>query len=331
MSALRRVVDPFMAGIVGMMILGLILPIPEPAVEPIKRISDVGIFILFLLYGARMSTIEVLRGMKNVKLQGTVLVATFVVFPIVGIILQKLTTPLLGASLAAGMLYVSLLPSTVQSSVAFVSVARGNVAGAIVAATVSNVAGMFITPLFVLWFMGATGSVGTDSLVSILTLLLLPFILGQIAQRWVGDWLRKHKNITTLWDRVTILIIVFVAVVTATAAGVWDNVSVWTVVLVGVISALFVVVMLLATWYGGKALGLNTEDRIALLMCGSKKSMATGLPMASVLFAPAVAGVIAVPLIIFHQLQLMICAWLARVLAGRPDVPTPTPGARMRT
>ena len=308
-----------------MMILGLILPIPEPAVAPIKRISDVGIFILFLLYGARMSTAQVLRGMKNIKLQGAVLAATFVVFPIIGFVLQKLTTPLLGAGLAAGLLYVSLLPSTVQSSVAFVSVARGNVAGAIVAATVSNVAGMFITPLFVLWFMGATGSVGTDSLISILTLLLLPFIIGQVIQRWVGDWLREHKKITTIWDRVTILIIVFVAVVTATAAGVWDNVSVWTIVLVGVVSAIFVVIMLLVTWYGGKALGLSTDDKIALLMCGSKKSMATGLPMASVLFAPAVAGVIAVPLIIFHQLQLMICAWLAKVLAARAESEATSP------
>lgn len=317
MNALRRVIDPFMAGIVGMMILGLILPIPESAVAPIKSISNVGIFILFLLYGARLSTLEVLRGMKNFKLQGAVLLATFLVFPVLGLALQQLTAPFLGAGLAAGLLYVSLLPSTVQSSVAFVAVARGNVPGAIVAATVSNVAGMFITPIFVLWFMGATGSVGTDSLISILTLLLLPFIIGQIIQRWVGDWLRKHKSLTTMWDRVTILMIVFVAVVTATSAGVWSNVSILNIILVAVISVIFVGIMLLATWFGGKALGLSLEDRIALLMCGSKKSMATGLPMASVLFAPAVAGVIAVPLIIFHQLQLMMCAWLARVLAAR--------------
>ncbi|MPV49029.1 bile acid:sodium symporter [Pseudactinotalea sp. HY160] len=319
MSILRRWADPFMVGIVGMMILGLVLPIPDGAVGPIQRVSDVGIFILFLLYGARLSTREVIDGMRNIRLQGSILAATFVVFPLFGWALHHATTSLLGPGLAAGLLYVSLLPSTVQSSVAFVSVARGNIAGAICAATVSNVAGMVLTPLLVLWLMGASGSVGAGGITEVLVLLLLPFVIGQIAQRWVGPWVRRHKRLTGMWDKLTILLIVFVAVVTATAAGVWTSVSGWSIVAVGGISIVFVALMLALTWWGGKLLGLDIPDRIALLMCGSKKSMATGLPMASVLFTPAVAGPIAVPLIIFHQLQLMICAWLARRLARRED------------
>src|SRR5690625_5106046 len=317
MKAVTRRVDPFMAGIIFMMVLGLVIPVPDNLVDPISRVSDAGIFILFFLYGARMSTVEVLHGMRNMRLQGAVLAATFIVFPVLGLLLEQLTAPLLGSGLAAGLLYVSLLPSTVQSSVAFTSVARGNVAGAIVAATVSNVAGMILTPLFVLWFMGATGSVGASGITEILLLLLLPFVIGQVTQRWLGDWLRRHKRLTMMWDRLTILLIVFVAVMTATSAGVWEGVSLMTLVAVGVISALFVGLMLAATWWGGQALGLNTEDRIALLMCGSKQSLATGLPMATVLFSAATAGLIAVPLIIFHQLQLMICAWLARRLGER--------------
>lgn len=308
-----------MVGIVAMMILGLVLPVPDAAVVPIQRVSDVGIFILFLLYGARLSTREVIDGMRNFRLQGAILAATFIVFPAVGVLLELLTEPMLGAGLAAGLLYVSLLPSTVQSSVAFVSVARGNIAGAICAATVSNVIGMVATPLLVLWLMGASGSVGAQGLTEVFVLLLLPFIIGQVAQRWIGDWVRRHRKLTGMWDKGTILVIVFVAVVTATAAGVWSSVSGWMIVAVGVISIAFVVLMLGLTWWGGRLLGLDVPDRIALLMCGSKKSMATGLPMASVLFTPAVAGPIAVPLIIFHQLQLMICAWLARRLAARGD------------
>lgn len=318
-STLRRWADPFMVGIIVMMILGLILPIPAAAVGPINMVSNVGIFILFLLYGSRLSAGEVIDGMKNFRLQGSILAATFVLFPLVGLLTQWLTAPFLGATLAAGLLYVSLLPSTVQSSIAFVSVARGNIAGAITAATVSNLVGMLATPLLVLWLMGASGSIGMSNMVGVLTLLLLPFVIGQILQRWTGDWVRRNKKLTGMWDKGTILAIVFVSVVSATEARVWGTVSGWMIAAIVGISVILVVVMLAATWWGGKAIGLDVGDRIALLMCGSKKSLATGLPMANVLFSAAVAGPIAVPLIVFHQLQLMICAWLARRLGSRPD------------
>lgn len=308
-----------MIGIVVMMILGLVLPIPGEAIGPIRMVSNVGIFVLFLLYGARLSSREVLDGMKNIRLQGSIILVTFVVFPLLGLLTQFLTAPLIGATLAAGLLYVTLLPSTVQSSVAFVSVARGNIAGAITAATVSNLIGMIATPVFVLWFMGATGSMGWSNIRDILLLLLLPFIIGQVAQGWVGDRVRRHKGLTGMWDKGTILAVVFVSVVSATQAGVWATVSGWMLVGVGVLSVILVGLVLALTWWGGRLMGLNTGDRIALLMCGSKKSMATGLPMANVLFSAAVVGPIVVPLIIFHQLQLMICAWIAQRLGARPD------------
>lgn len=318
-SALKRIADPFMIGIIAMMILGLVLPIPTGAVGPISQISNVGIFILFLLYGSRLSSREVLDGMKNFRLQGSIIAATFVVFPVLGLITQWLTGPFLGGNLAAGLLYVTLLPSTVQSSIAFVSVARGNVAGAITAATVSNLIGMIATPLLVLWFMGVSGSMGWGNIRDILLLLLLPFVIGQVFQRWTGAWVRRHKTLTSMWDKGTILAIVFVSVLAATDAGVWASVTGWMLLGVGAISVVLVGIVLALTWWGGKLIGLDLEDRIALLMCGSKKSMATGLPMANVLFPTAIAGPIAVPLIIFHQLQLMICAWLARRLGARPD------------
>lgn len=308
-----------MIGIVAMMILGLVLPIPSGAVGPISQVSNVGIFILFLLYGSRLSTREVVDGMKNFRLQGSIIAATFIAFPILGIVTEWVTAPFLGSTLAAGLLYVTLLPSTVQSSIAFVSVARGNIAGAITAATVSNLIGMLATPLLVLWLMGATGSMGWTNIRDILILLLLPFIIGQVAQKWTGDWVRRHKTLTGMWDKGTILAIVFVSVVSATDAGVWDTVSLGMILGVCVLSIILVAIVLALTWWGGKFIGLNVEDRIALLMCGSKKSMATGLPMANVLFPSSVAGPIAVPLIIFHQLQLMICAWLARRLGARPE------------
>lgn len=307
-----------MIGIVVMMILGLVLPLPDSALGPITQVSNGGIFVLFFLYGSRLSTGDVLEGMRNGRLQGAIFASTFLVFPALGLLTEFLSTPLLGSTLAAGLLYVTLLPSTVQSSIAFVSIARGNIAGAITAATVSNLIGMLATPLLVLWLMGASGSMGWTNIRDILILLLLPFIIGQVLHRWTGEWVRRHKKLTGLWDKGTILAVVFVSVLGATQAGVWSTVSWWMLVGVGVISVVLVVVMLAGTWWGGKVMGLDVEDRIALLMCGSKKSMATGLPMANVLFTATVVGPIVVPLIIFHQLQLMICAWLAQRLGARP-------------
>jgi solute carrier family 10 (sodium/bile acid cotransporter), member 7 len=321
---LSRWVDPFVVTLVLVMVLGLVVPVAPGAQRVVDVAADVAVTVLFLVYGMRLSTREVWAGLRNWRLQGGILAATYVVFPLLGLGVAWAITPLVGGPLAAGMLYLSLLPSTVQSSVAFTSVARGNVAGAICGATVSNVLGMVLTPLLVLWLMsdaqgGAAAGAGhgLGGLRTVLLQLLLPFVVGQLLQPWVGDRVRARRWLTLGVDRGTILIVVFSAVAAASAAGVWADVSGWAVVALLAVSGAFLAVMLGLTWWGGKALRLPVEDRVALLMCGSKKSLATGLPMASVLFPVAVAGVIAVPVIVFHQLQLVVCAVLARRLALR--------------
>ncbi|WP_264031841.1 bile acid:sodium symporter family protein [Cellulosimicrobium sp. SH8] len=325
-AVLSRWVDPFVVTLLVVLVLGLVVPVGPGAQRVVDAVADVAVTVLFLVYGMRLSTREVWAGLRNWRLQGGILAATYVVFPVLGLVTAWAIEPLVGAPLAAGVLYLSLLPSTVQSSVAFTSVARGNVAGAICGATVSNVAGMVVTPLLVLWLMsgpgGAAGgadgpSGGLGGLRTVLLQLLLPFVVGQLLQPWVGDWVRARRWLTLGVDRGTILVVVFGAVAAASSAGVWSSVSGWSIVALLVVSALVLAAMLALTWWGGAALRLSTEDRIALLMCGSKKSLATGLPMASVLFPVAVAGVVAVPVIVFHQLQLVVCAVLARRLALR--------------
>lgn len=318
MRALRAWVDPFVLALAATLLAGLVVPLPAPARAGVAVAADVAVVVLFLLYGARLSTREVLAGLRNVRLQGGILLATYAVYPLLGLALQAATGPALGPALTTGMLYLTLLPSTVQSSVAFTSVARGNVAGAICAATVSNVLGMVLTPLLVLALMGRSGSVGFGGLREVLLQLLLPFVVGQVVQPVVGARVRAHRGLTLAVDRGTILLVVLSAVTAATAAGVWAAVS-WQ--MLAALLALCVVLLtavLAATWWGGRALGLDGPDRIALLMCGSKKSLATGLPMAAVLFPGAVAATVAVPVIVYHQLQLMVGAVLARRLAARP-------------
>jgi solute carrier family 10 (sodium/bile acid cotransporter), member 7 len=314
---LRTWIDPFVLALLATLAFGLLVPLPETARHVISAAGDVAVTVLFLVYGMRLSTTEVLAGLRNVRLQGAILAATYVLFPLLGLLVHAVATPWLGTVLAAGLLYLALLPSTVQSSVAFTSIARGNVAGAICAATVSNVLGMFLTPLLVLWLMGRSGATGLGGLRDVLLQLLVPFLVGQLLQPFVGRWVRARPWLTRTVDRGTILLVVLGAVASATAGGVWAGVTWGMVAALLVLSAVLLAVVLAVNWYGGAALRLNTGDRIALLMCGSKKSLATGLPMAAVLFPPAAAATVAVPVIVFHQLQLVVCAVLARRLAQR--------------
>lgn len=330
-AVLSRWVDPFVVTLLVVLVLGLVVPVGEDAQRVVDVVADVAVTVLFLVYGMRLATREVWAGLRNWRLQGGILASTYVVFPLLGLVVAWAVAPVIGEGLAVGVLFLALLPSTVQSSVAFTSVARGNVAGAICGATVSNVLGMVVTPLLVLWLLsdasggaaGGTaagaveGSGGLGGLRTVLLQLLVPFVVGQLLQPWVGDWIRARRWLTLGVDRGTILVVVFGAVAAATSAGVWSSVSGWAIVALLGVSALLLAAMLAITWWGGAALRLSTEDRVALLMCGSKKSLATGLPMASVLFPVAVAGVVAVPVIVFHQLQLVVCAVLARRLALR--------------
>jgi sodium/bile acid cotransporter 7 len=267
----------------------------------------------------RLRTSEVIDALKNLRLQVSVVVATFVLFPILGVVLMPVMKPLLGATFAMGTLYLTLLPSTVQSSVSFTSIAGGNVAGAVSAATISNIAGMVFTPLLVMLIMGASTGVGWGSIVNVLTQLLIPFIIGQLLQPWAGDWVRGHRWLTKAVDRGTILIVVASGVAGATARGLWDEVTWSDAIALVIASAVILTIMMVTTWKAGHLLKLTRADNITLLMCGSKKSLATGLPMAAIIFPPHIVAAVTVPVIVFHQLQLMVAAVLARRLSMNTD------------
>lgn len=316
-----RWLDPLTAMILAVLVLGLLVPVPDGVGAVLDGVRTVAIVVLFFLYGARMPTREVVDGLRHFRLQGSLLAATYVLFPLLGLAVQLLPDAVLDPDLRRGLLYLSVLPSTVQSSVVMTSVARGNVAGAITGATISNVLGVLLTPLLVAVLLGATGA-GLDggAVGGILLQLLLPFVVGQCVQPWIGGWLRRHGHLTRVTDRTTILLVVFTSVSEAQSAGAWDDLTVGTLAVLLVVCAVVLAVMLAVTWRGGALLGLDRADRIALLMCGSKKSAATGLPMAAVLFAPAVAASVALPVIAFHQLQIVVTALLARRLArATPD------------
>jgi len=311
----RARLEPLVVLIVAALVLGLVLPAHGTVAVLLDRLVVVAVMVLFFLYGARLTTSQVLDGVRAWKLQGSMLAATYLVFPALGLAAQLLPDAVLAPSLRTGLLYLTLLPSTVQSSVVLTSIARGNVAGAVTGATVSNVLGIVVTPLLVVVLLGGQGVVGSGGVLRTLGMLLVPFLLGQVAGRWIGPWLRAHRRVTKVSDQSTIVLVAYVAVSAATVSGTWDEVTVVSLLGLLVVSAALLAIMLGLTWVAGGWWGMDRADRVALLMCGSKKSLATGLPMAAILLPATMAATVALPVVIFHQMQIIVCAALARRLA----------------
>jgi sodium/bile acid cotransporter 7 len=236
---------------------------------------------------------------------------TFAVFPALGLGIAAL--PGIDPALGIGILFLSLLPSTVQSSIAFTAMAKGNVAGAVCSAAFSNLAGIVVTPLLVaLLISGKTGGVSSEAVLTIALQLLLPFLIGHLLRPWIGGWVIRQKRLVTLVDRGSILLVVYTAFGAAVVEGLWRRVSPMDVGVIALVSAVLLAAVLIFSAMLGRWLGFDRADRIVLQLCGSKKSLATGVPMAGVLFPAAQVGAIILPLMLFHQIQLMVCAVLAR-------------------
>lgn len=313
--------DPFLLGIFAVAALASLFPATGTAEDVLGWVTRIAIALLFLIYGARLSPRDAWNGVKHWRLHSVILACTYLLFPALGLALRILVPGVISDDLYTGMLFLCLVPSTVQSSIAFTSIARGNIAGAVVSASFSNIIGVFVTPLLVIALMTTTGSVTIDpsSVLDIALQLLLPFAVGQLMRPWVTGWLTRHSAPTKLVDRGSILLVVFAAFSESMNQNVWSSVPVWRIGIVVAVCAALLAVVLAITWYGGKWLGFAFEDRVVLLFCGSKKSLASGLPMAAVLFVGQPVGLIVLPLLIFHQIQLMVCTVIAQHLARRPQ------------
>jgi sodium/bile acid cotransporter 7 len=291
--------------------------------------STAAIAFLFFLYGARLSTREALDGLKHWRLHITVLACTFVLFPLLGMAARGLVPVLLTQPLYQGLLFLTLVPSTIQSSIAFTSMARGNVPAAICAGSFSSLVGIVITPLLAAALLGSSaGGFSADSLVKIVLQLLVPFVAGQLLRRWIGGFVTRHKKVLGLVDRGSILLVVYTAFSEGMVQGIWGQVSPTRLAGLLAVEAVLLAVMLALTWYGAKALRFGREDRIAIQFAGSKKSLASGLPMASVLFG-AHASLAVLPLMLFHQMQLMVCAVIAKRRSHDPLPERRGPGAEV--
>ncbi|MFG1920912.1 bile acid:sodium symporter family protein [Cryptosporangium sp. NPDC048952] len=329
MSALRRFrPDPYIVALLCTVAFASVLPASGVVEDVLDQLIVVAIGFLFFLYGARLSTETMIAGMRHWRLHLLVLALTFVLFPVFGLALRLLPEAVLNPELAAGILFLCLLPSTVQSSIAFTSVAKGNVAAAICTASLSNVIGVLLTPLLVATLLSSGVHVSGGTVVKIVVQLLVPFALGQLLRPWIGGFVTKHKQVLGLLDKGSILLVVYTAFSGAVVAGVWGMLSGWDLFVLVVSCIGLLALVLVTTWFVASRLRFSREDRITIMFTGSTKSLATGVPMATVIFAGAGAGLVILPLMLFHQLQLITCAVLARRWAAQAPAPATEPAAQ---
>ena len=312
---MRLRLDRNLMVILAALALGLALPVSGDSARVLDVVTKVAIFVLFFGYGARMSSAEALAGLRNWKLHAAILATTFVIYPLVALPMLWLPESVASGPIRMGLIFLCLVPSTVQSSITFTSLAGGNVASAMVSATASNVLGVIFTPLLVILMIpdAGGGPVGLAQVWDVVVQLLLPFILGQLSRFATAAFMVRHKARLRYLDQSIISLIVYGAFSDLRVSGVWRQLQVSDLITVLVAVTLVLTLMFWLTWHMGAWLGFPRGDRIALLFCGTKKSLATGVPMASVLFSGPIVSVLVIPLMVYHQCQLIVSS----VLAGR--------------
>ena len=314
----RLPIDPYIAAIVGMVCLASLLPVHGAGAAIGNHLTTAAIALLFFLHGARLAPKAALAGARNWRLHVVILASTFLVFPVLVLSARAVAPHLLTAPLWTGLILLSALPSTVQSSIAFTSIAQGNVPAALCAATASNLLGMVVTPLLAGLLLSAQGGFSISGLGDILVQLLLPFAAGQLSRPLIGEWAQRNKTLLGLVDRGSILLVVYTAFSEGVTQGIWHQLGLTDLGRLLVIDAVLLAAVLAITTYGSRLLGFSQADEVTIVFCGSKKSLASGLPMATVLLAGQSVGLIVLPLMLFHQIQLMVCAWLAKHYAKAP-------------
>ena len=315
----RLKIDKYLLLIVSMVVLASLLPARGDAATGFGWATKVGIGLVFFLHGARLSREAVIGGLTHWRLHLVVLAATYGLFPLLCVGLAALPAWITPPALAGGIVFLGCLPSTIQSSIGFTVIARGNVAAAVAAASASNLLGIILTPILVSLLLHARGAVSASSAEAILLQLLAPFIAGQVLRRWLGGWVAAHARLVQIVDRGSILLVVYTAFSSAVVAGVWSRLGALDLARLLVICGVLLAAVLAATFFTARALKFATADEITIVFCGSKKSLASGVPMAGVLFPAATAGLALLPLMLFHQIQLMACAVIAQRYANRAD------------
>lgn len=319
MARSRLLPDNFTLYLVATVALASLFPAQGLAADVLSVATKVVVSLLFFLHGAKLSRAAIWSGIAHWRLQLLVVISTFALFPLIGWALAPVLRPLVTADLYMGVLYLCALPATVQSAIAFTSMARGNMPASVCSASASTLLGVVLTPLVLGLLLTQSTALGdpVQAMGRISLQLLLPFIVGHLMRPWISGFLQRRASIMKVVDQGSILMVVYAAFSHAVIAGLWTQLP--PVALLGLLAvcAVILALVLTVTVWGSRALGFSKEDEIAIVFAGSTKSLIAGVPMANVLFSASVAGAIVLPLMVFHQMQLMVCAVMAQRYARR--------------
>ena len=314
MARSRFIPDNYTFAILGTVVLASVLPASGQVAQGFEWLTVAAVSLLFFLHGAKLSREAVLAGISHWRLHLVVVASTFVLFPLLGWALRPVLQPLVTPDLYLGVLFLCALPATVQSAIAFTAVARGNMPAAICSASASTLMGIFITPLLVglLLQRHAAGGDPLAAIGHIMLQLLVPFLAGHLLRPWIGDFVKRRAAMLKYVDHT--------AFSAAVIQGLWKDMPLVSLLGLLLVCAVILALALVSTTLLARKLGFSKEDEITIVFCGSKKSLASGVPMAKVLFASGTVGAIVLPLMLFHQMQLMVCAVLAQRYASRQQI-----------
>lgn len=309
--------DWFLVGMVAATALAWAFPAPGAAggwMHP-EVVTKAGVALIFFLHGVLLSFAALRAGAMNWRLHALVQGSTYLLFPLIGIGLTAALAGVLSADVILGVFFLCALPSTISSSVAMTATARGNVAGAVFNATLSSLLGIILTPLWIAWVLETTGERPPilPVIADLLQWLVLPLALGQAARPWIGAWAQRHRPRVQVVDRLTILLLVYTSFCESFQQGVWTGHGARAIVIVTLVSGALFALVMLVTALVSDALRFPWEDKVAAMFCGSKKTLASGVPMAHLIFgAHPAMGLILLPIMIYHPLQLVVCGILAQ-------------------
>lgn len=309
----------FVPALAAVIMIATRLPCRDEAADAFSVLAAVAIASLFFLQGARLSREKIAAGLANWRLHAAIHSVTFVLFPALGLGLLALFPGALIPPLRIGLLFVCVLPSTVQSSIALTSIAGGEVAGAICAATTSNIIGVVASPLLLAGLTHLHGArVDLSGLWKIGLELLAPFVLGHALRPWIGAWAERNRGMLAVTDRGSILVVVYTAFSAAVVNGIWERVPPTMLLELVAFDLVLLGAALAVIRIGSRLALLPRGEAVATVFCGSQKSVVTGVPMAQLLFSPSAVGIIVLPVMLYHLLQLLVGAWLARRYAAGP-------------
>lgn len=306
--------DNFTLALLATVVLATLAPMTGAAARGFDHFTDFAIALLFFLHGARLPRESIVAGLLHWRLHAVILLCTFVMFPLLGLAFKPLAGWALTPELYIGVLFLCALPSTVQSSIAFTSIAGGNIPAAVCAASLSSILGVFLTPLLMTVLADSQGGMANPlhAVGAIMLQLLVPFIAGHLLRPWIAGWVERQRALLRYTDQGTILLVVYAAFGESVNEGLWSKTPTSSLLATALVAVMLLAIAMPAITWLARRLGFNRHDEIPIVFCGSKKSLATGVPIAKVLFAGGSLGAIVLPIMIYHQLQLIVCSVIAQ-------------------